>query len=252
MLLSVDPQVDRRGSRRSLRRHRGGGSGRDRVAAGGQDRSVFHGIAPLCQPSWWPPGARGGDFQSLFATRFGLGQWRRVVARLELSTRSELTLALRWLGILHGRVDASLAASGGVQRGQDVLKAIAAGASVVEVASVLYRSGVQALGDLRRGRRRSGWWRTTIRRSNRCADRSASCAAPTRRHSLGPITPGPSVVLPKRRRESVVDGRESGREGLACLRLCRRRPGSGGLASDLSFLDDADRTNRGRFSAAPP
>ncbi|HEX4145464.1 MAG TPA: dihydroorotate dehydrogenase-like protein [Pirellulales bacterium] len=72
----------------------------------------------------------------------------RVVVRLELSTRSELTLTLRWLGILHGRVEASLAASGGVQRGQDVLKAIAAGASVVQVASVLYRDGVQALGEL--------------------------------------------------------------------------------------------------------
>lgn len=73
----------------------------------------------------------------------------RVVARLELSTRSELALTLRWLGILYGRIDASLAASGGIQRGQDVLKAIAAGASVAQVASVLYRNGVQALGDLR-------------------------------------------------------------------------------------------------------
>ncbi len=73
----------------------------------------------------------------------------RVIARLELSTHAELTLVLRWLGILHGRVEASLAASGGIQRGEDVLKAIAAGASVVEVASVLYRKGVQVLGDLR-------------------------------------------------------------------------------------------------------
>ena len=73
----------------------------------------------------------------------------RVVARLELSTRTELTLALRWLGILHGRVEASFAASGGIQRGQDVLKAIAAGASVVEVASILYRNGVQTLDELR-------------------------------------------------------------------------------------------------------
>ena len=98
---------------------------------------------------WLPEGrAGGGDFQSLFATRFGFGL-ARVVARLELSTRSELTLALRWLGILYGRIDASFAATGGVQRGQDVLKAIAAGASVVQVASVLYRNGIQALGDLR-------------------------------------------------------------------------------------------------------
>jgi len=73
---------------------------------------------------------------------------RKVVPRLELSSRSELTLTLRWLGILYGRVQAPLAASGGVQRGQDVLKAIAAGATVVEVASVLYRNGVQALADL--------------------------------------------------------------------------------------------------------
>jgi dihydroorotate dehydrogenase (fumarate) len=73
----------------------------------------------------------------------------RVIARLELSTHPELTLVLRWLGILHGRVEASLAASGGIQRGEDVLKAIAAGASVVAVASVLYRKGVHVLDELR-------------------------------------------------------------------------------------------------------
>jgi dihydroorotate dehydrogenase (fumarate) len=73
----------------------------------------------------------------------------RVVARLELSDRAELNLTLRWLGILFGRVAASLAATGGVQQGQDVLKAIAAGADVVQIASVLYRNGVQSLGEMR-------------------------------------------------------------------------------------------------------
>jgi dihydroorotate dehydrogenase (fumarate) len=68
---------------------------------------------------------------------------RKVVPRLALSTSHELPIRLRWLAILHGRVDASLAATGGVHTGQDVLKALLVGADAVMFASTLYRNGIE-------------------------------------------------------------------------------------------------------------
>lgn len=60
---------------------------------------------------------------------------------LELSRSSELLLRLRWLAILHGRVRASLAVTGGVERWNDGVKAILAGASAVQMVSALLRHG---------------------------------------------------------------------------------------------------------------
>ncbi|MEQ8847745.1 dihydroorotate dehydrogenase-like protein [Botrimarina sp.] len=65
--------------------------------------------------------------------------------RLTLSSRDELRLPLRWLGLLHGRVGCSLAATSGVHEAEDVLKALMAGADVAMVASVLMRRGVDSV-----------------------------------------------------------------------------------------------------------
>lgn len=65
-----------------------------------------------------------------------------VVPTVKLSSPNELTLRLRWIAILRGVVgDASLAATGGVHRGQDVLKALLAGADATMMASALLRNG---------------------------------------------------------------------------------------------------------------
>ena len=53
---------------------------------------------------------------------------------------------LKWIALLSGRVESSLAASGGVERGHDVVKQILAGASAVQVCSLFYRRG---LGEIR-------------------------------------------------------------------------------------------------------
>jgi len=74
-----------------------------------------------------------------------------VAPGLELSRRDELRLALRWLAILRGRVDVSLAATGGVHTTEDALKAILAGADVVSMTSALLRDGTGRLREVRDG-----------------------------------------------------------------------------------------------------
>jgi dihydroorotate dehydrogenase (fumarate) len=64
-----------------------------------------------------------------------------VAPHLVLSTSDELRLALRWIAILHGHVDASLAATGGAHTAEDVLKLLLAGADCVMLASSLLRQG---------------------------------------------------------------------------------------------------------------
>jgi len=72
-----------------------------------------------------------------------------VAPSLELSTSAETRLPLRWVAILHGRVRASLAASGGVATGRDAAKLILAGADVTMMCSALLRDGVGHLAVVR-------------------------------------------------------------------------------------------------------
>jgi len=64
-----------------------------------------------------------------------------VAPHLVLSTSDELRLALRWIAILRGRIQASLAATGGAHTPADVLKLLLAGADCVMIASSLLRQG---------------------------------------------------------------------------------------------------------------
>ena len=65
----------------------------------------------------------------------------KVRPNVQLSTSAELRLPLRWIAILKGRVNASLAASTGVHTPEDVLKLVMAGADVTQVASALLSQG---------------------------------------------------------------------------------------------------------------
>jgi dihydroorotate dehydrogenase (fumarate) len=60
-----------------------------------------------------------------------------VIPRLGLSTSAELPQRLRWLALLYGRVESSLAITGGVHGVEDVVKALMAGANVTQVVSAL-------------------------------------------------------------------------------------------------------------------
>jgi dihydroorotate dehydrogenase (fumarate) len=75
----------------------------------------------------------------------------RATLNLELSRSHELLLRLRWLAILHGRIRASLAATGGVETPNDAIKAILAGATVVQSVSAVLRHGPGFLHTVRDG-----------------------------------------------------------------------------------------------------
>jgi len=64
-----------------------------------------------------------------------------IVRTLSLSDNSELPLRLRGAAALVGRVRSSIALSGGVHRGLDVIKATMAGAHVTQMVSALLRHG---------------------------------------------------------------------------------------------------------------
>jgi dihydroorotate dehydrogenase (fumarate) len=68
-----------------------------------------------------------------------------------LSSNAELLLRLHWLAALHGKVRASLAVSGGIGRPEDGVKAILAGADVVQSVSGVFRNGPAFFGSLLSG-----------------------------------------------------------------------------------------------------
>jgi dihydroorotate dehydrogenase (fumarate) len=67
---------------------------------------------------------------------------------LTLSRAEDILLPLRWIAILHGQVDCSLALTGGVHSADDALKAILVGANVANVCSVLLKAGMGKLGEI--------------------------------------------------------------------------------------------------------
>ena len=72
-----------------------------------------------------------------------------VLRRVELSNSSDLDLRLRGTAVLAGRVNASLAITGGVHTALDVIKSTMAGAHVVQLVSALMRNGPRHLRTLR-------------------------------------------------------------------------------------------------------
>ena len=75
------------------------------------------------------------------------------VPKLVLSTPYEMLVPLRWVAILHGRIDASLALTGGLHDADGMIKALLAGADVGMVVSTVYEGGssqvAKILGGLR-------------------------------------------------------------------------------------------------------
>jgi dihydroorotate dehydrogenase (fumarate) len=73
--------------------------------------------------------------------------------RMRLSGPDELPLRLHWAALLFGRVRADLAVTGGVGSARDVAKAVMAGAAAVQIASALYRRGIDCIAEMLAGLR---------------------------------------------------------------------------------------------------
>ena len=67
---------------------------------------------------------------------------------LKLSTPIEMRLPLRWIAILYGHMDCSMALTSGIHSYEDVIKAVMAGADVANVCSVLLKEGIGKINEL--------------------------------------------------------------------------------------------------------
>jgi dihydroorotate dehydrogenase (fumarate) len=74
-----------------------------------------------------------------------------VTPHAELSSSAELLLRLRWAAILYGRIRPSIAITGGVATPDDGVKALLAGADVVQMVSALLRHGPAYVAQMREG-----------------------------------------------------------------------------------------------------
>jgi len=91
-------------------------------------------------------------FNRFYQPDFDL-ETRDVKTTLSLSSPYELLLRIHWVATLYGQVKADLAVTGGVHSGQDVVKAMMAGAKVAMIASAILKNGIghieKVLADLR-------------------------------------------------------------------------------------------------------
>ncbi|MEI7796160.1 MAG: dihydroorotate dehydrogenase-like protein [Methylococcaceae bacterium] len=72
----------------------------------------------------------------------------QVVPKLELSSASEALLRIRWTALLYGRTTLSIGVTGGFHETPDIVKALLAGADVVQLCSVLLKEGVGRLTEI--------------------------------------------------------------------------------------------------------
>lgn len=64
------------------------------------------------------------------------------------STPAELAISLRWTAMMSSHVKCNLAASTGVHSGEALIKLLLAGATAVQIASVLYKKGFKEIGSI--------------------------------------------------------------------------------------------------------
>lgn len=73
----------------------------------------------------------------------------QVTPHLQLSTSADTLLAMRWIAILYGRVQLSLAATGGIHSADDALKMLLAGADITQLCSTLINHGPHRLAQIK-------------------------------------------------------------------------------------------------------
>lgn len=65
--------------------------------------------------------------------------------------RGNFHMSLRWVALLAGRVKCDIASSGGLQKAEDVIKQLLAGATAVQACTLFYQKGLQVLKELSQG-----------------------------------------------------------------------------------------------------
>ena len=72
-------------------------------------------------------------------------QTLQIKPHLELSSSMESLLRIRWIALIRGRVDLSIAATGGFHCTEDIIKALLVGADITHLCSVLLKNGAEHL-----------------------------------------------------------------------------------------------------------
>lgn len=71
-----------------------------------------------------------------------------VIGATRFSVPTDYHLTLRWCAILSNRINCELSASTGIHDGETAIKLLLAGAHTVQVASVLYKNGIETIGEI--------------------------------------------------------------------------------------------------------
>lgn len=93
----------------------------------------------------------GADGVSLFNRFYQPGidlESLEVTPQLQLSRSSESLLAMRWIAMLHNKVDLTLAATGGIHNAEDVMRLLLAGADVTHLCATLLKNSPEYLGSI--------------------------------------------------------------------------------------------------------
>jgi len=75
----------------------------------------------------------------------------QIKPHLDLSSSMESLLRIRWIALIRGRVDLSIAATGGFHRAEDIIKALLVGADITHLCSVLLQNGPEHIAVLKQG-----------------------------------------------------------------------------------------------------
>jgi len=103
--------------------------------------SPFHSALPNFASDLAEAGANGLVlFNRFYQPDFDLEKLE-VTPNLVLSTSNEMRLPLRWIALMYNRIAIDFAMTGGVHTGQDVIKAMMAGASATTIASEFLMHG---------------------------------------------------------------------------------------------------------------
>ncbi len=73
----------------------------------------------------------------------------QIKPHLDLSSSMESLLRIRWIALIRGRIDLSIAATGGFHRAEDIIKALLVGADITHLCSVLLQNGPEHIAVLK-------------------------------------------------------------------------------------------------------